>query len=155
MKTPDGPPSPPPASRYRVGLGHLQKKILHTVVVVLWISGAAWFYLQTIAPSAMDEGFQTSSSQPLWLKLHGAAAMVFLVVFGTLLVGHMPMGWRTKHQRLSGVSLFAACASLILTGWGLYYFGDRQLRDLTSWVHTAIGLGLPLVIAIHAWPRPR
>jgi hypothetical protein len=38
---------------------------------------------------------------------------------------------------------------LTVTGYGLYYAGDEQLRSLISRWHTWIGLGVFLLIPVH------
>src|SRR5258705_13833468 len=69
----------------------IQKRALHAATLLLWISGALWL--------ALAEGHD---ARPRWMKIHGAAAMGFLMVFGTLLLRHVPIGWKKKRERLSG-----------------------------------------------------
>src|SRR5262245_38745050 len=95
----------------------LQKRLLYLTTAVLWVSGAVWLYL-----------LETNPGRPLWMKLHGAAGMLFLILFGTLLFQHVPAGWEQDRQRPSGAWLFAICGVLIATGWGLYYIGGESLR---------------------------
>jgi hypothetical protein len=42
-------------------------------------------------------------------------------------------------------------AVLIVTAFGLYYFGSETLRPLTSDVHIVVGLALPFLLALHIW----
>jgi hypothetical protein len=126
--------------RSKVLLAPLHKQLLYVVIALLWLSGAVWIYL-----------YETSPSRPLWMKIHGAAAMVFLILFGTLLMQHVPEGWRQDRQRSSGVSLLGLCGLLIVTGWGLYYWGDDTLRQWTTVIHTGVGLALPVLIWLHVW----
>ncbi len=128
----------------------LHKKMLYGISALLWSSGVVWLYFRYCPPMRCDFGPQSHPAQTLCLKLHGAAAMVFLVILGTLLY-HIPPGWRKKRQRPSGVSLLAVCCFLILTGWGLYYTGNERLRDLTSAIHSVLGVLLPLIIFLHVW----
>jgi len=116
----------------------LQKRALYLATTLLWLSGAIWLYL-----------LETDPARPLWMRLHGAAAMVFLMVFGTLLMQHVPAGWRQGEQRLSGVSLIATYSVLIVTGWMLYYLAGDQVRYWTGKTHAILGLVLPLLIYIH------
>ena len=83
------------------------------------------------------------------LRIHGAAAMAFLIVFGTLAQIHIRAGWRQRRNRLSGGFLVGTCLVLILTGWGLYYIGYEPLRQMGSFIHSYLGLLLPLVIYLH------
>ena len=131
-------------------LAPLQKRALYAVTALLWLSGAVWLGFSLWQKTFALES-ETFSAQPLLLEIHGAAAMAFLIVFGTLLPGHLPLGWRRKQERPSGVSLLVACGALIISGWGLYYFGLERLRSATSLVHSAFGICLPLAIGLHVW----
>jgi len=117
-----------------------QRQVLYLATALLWLSGAFWLYL------SMDD-----PSRPLWMKIHGAAAMVFLMLFGMMFVRHVPSGWQQKPQRPSGVSIITVCGVLILTGWGLYYLGADDLRHWTSLLHWGLGLLFPAILALHIW----
>ncbi len=131
-------------------LGPWHKRLLYGVCALLWLSGTVWLYLRYGTQVRDGFGPQVHPAQAIVLKLHGATAMVFLVIFGTLLY-HIPPGWRKKQQRPSGVSLMTVCGILILTGGGLYYVGDDQLRNLTSVVHSVVGILFPLIVFLHVW----
>jgi len=73
----------------------LHKQILYGVTAVLWGSGAIWLLFQS----------------PVWMQLHGAAAMIFLMAFGAFWLDHIPTGWAQPEYRPSGVSVAAACGS--------------------------------------------
>ena len=126
------------------------KKLLYGVSVLLWLSGSVWLYFRYSPLMRGEFGPQSHPAQTLCLKLHGAAAMVFLVILGMVLY-HIPPGWRKKRQRPSGVLLLAVCGFLILTGWGLYYAGNDQLREVTSAIHSILGFLLPAIIFLHVW----
>lgn len=126
-----------------------QKRSLYIVSGILWFSGAIWLYLRYFGQLSGEYGPESNPAQPLWLKVHGAAAMAFLIVFGTLLGHHVPLGWRQKSQRPSGGILIGLCGVLILTGWGLYYLGNERLRHWTSLTHCILGIASPLVLIVH------
>jgi Kef-type K+ transport system membrane component KefB len=132
-------------------VGPWQKKILYIASALLWVSGVAWLYLRYFGQIQTEYGLQSSPAQPLWLKIHGAAAMAFLMVFGTFLLQHVPAGWQDNRHRPSGSSLVVFCALLVLSGWGLYYLGDEKLRHMTSFLHSGIGVLFPLIIFLHVW----
>lgn len=116
----------------------LHKQILYVVSAVLWLTGTIWLLVQS----------------SLLMKLHGAAAMVFLMAFGALWLEHVPEGWTQKEHRPSGVTLTATCAVLIFTGWGLYYLAGDTVRSGMHWVHTIMGLLLPVIIFLHVRLNP-
>jgi len=80
-------------------------------------------------------GDQPHVLEPWLLKLHGGAAMVFLVLLGTLLRVHIPSGWRSGRNRLSGAGLAGLNLLLIATGWALYHLGSESVRPSLSAVH--------------------
>ena len=85
------------------------------------------------------------------LKAHGAAAMVVLVLLGTLLPLHVKFAWRAGRNLRTGLSLLGLFGFLVLTGYGLYYVGGEHLRSWISAAHLWIGLALPPVMLLHVW----
>ena len=128
----------------------LHKRMLYAVILLLWISGVVWLYLRYFVQIQGEYGPEAHPAQAMLLKLHGAVAMIFLIVFGSILY-HIRPGWKTKSQRPSGVSLLTTCIVLILTGWGLYYIGHEKIRYLSSAIHSILGFFLPVIIFLHVW----
>jgi hypothetical protein len=122
------------------------RRLVYAVLLALWISGSAWLWLQFLAPPGAFDGHQ---AQPLWMKLHGLAAMVFLVLLGALLPTHVRPGWAKKKQRLSGTLLLGLLGVLIASGWGLYYLSEDQGRRAVSLLHWILGLSLPVFSIYH------
>jgi len=122
-------------SAHNVLLGPWQKWTLYGVTLTLWATGSMWLL--------------ASDWQSVAMRIHGAAAMGFLMAYGALLLHHVPLGWKQQRERVTGAILVAVNGILILTGWGLYYFVDRALRDWTGKLHWILGLGLPVLIFIH------
>ena len=85
------------------------------------------------------------------MKIHGAAAMAILVLVGMLLAGHVRFAWRARRNRGNGSLFLGTFGILTVTGYGLYYAGGESLRAWTSWIHLAVGLGLPLLLILHIW----
>ncbi len=140
--------------RNSVKLSRRHKAWLYSVLSVVYATGAAWAWLHYLrAPAA--EFAARSAAEPWLMKLHGAGAMVILVVLGTLLPSHVRFAWHARRNRVNGVTLLAILAFLIASGYGLYYFGDERLRTWTSWSHLAIGLALPAMIVLHIWAGRR
>src|SRR6185295_19847878 len=96
-------------SRNPTTLSLRHKQLLHASVGLLWLSGALWLYHQYF-------GQPPTRLQSFCLKIHGAAAMVFLMGFGLLLAEHVPVGWNQTERRLSGITLLGVCGLLVLTG---------------------------------------
>src|SRR5882672_6962057 len=113
---------------------------LHTTFAALFLSGTGWWVLHRWFPAATEFGPQPNPAEHWLIQLHGAAAMLALVIVGTLIPHHMKRAWRAKLNRGNGVLLIAFIVALTLTGYGLYYAGGESLRAAASFAHIAFGL---------------
>ncbi len=127
-----------------------QKMIFYVVCGLLWLTGVVWIYFCYCVHIEVDFGIQTHPAQTIMLRIHGAAAMIFCIILGTMLY-HIRPGWKQKLQRFSGLSLIIVCIFLILSGWGLYYEGNEQLRNFISTVHSVLGIIFPGIVFFHVW----
>ncbi len=124
---------------------------VYLILALVFISGAAWAWLQHFARRAGEFG-ESPHPAELWMqRLHGASAMLALILFGTLLVYHIPLAWRARRNSRTGSSLFAIFVFLTLSGYALYYSGNERLRAWMSWSHLWVGCALPLFGALHVW----
>jgi heme A synthase len=131
-------------------LGPIQKNIFYGISVLLWLTGVVWLYYRYGVEAQGEPGFQNHPTSSLVLQIHGAAAIGFCIILGSSLY-HIRPGWKKKIQRFSGALLLSVCVLLILTGWGLYYLGDEQFRNITSVTHSFLGLILPVLVFVHVW----
>jgi hypothetical protein len=83
------------------------------------------------------------------MRLHGAAVMGFLLVFGALLPGHVVKNWRQRVNRYSGLTVVLVVSLLALSGYGLYYLVDDRQRAVTSALHWVVGLMAGGALALH------
>lgn len=116
---------------------------------ILWLSGAGWLLLHYFGQVQGEFGVETNPLEPWFLRLHGLVLIPALLGFGGLFIVHMPKGWKDESQRVAGVTLTSLVAVLILTGYMLYYVGGEWLRDWTSLIHWALGLGVPGIFIWH------
>ena len=124
---------------------------LYGSLVVLFLTGAGWLIFHHYWRASGEFGPAPHPLEPWSLKVHGAAAMVFLVVFGTLLPGHVRRSWHRRLNRPSGALFLALNGLLILSGYALYYFGGERSRAAISLAHWLAGLGYPLFLVAHIW----
>jgi len=130
----------------------LHRRLLYFVVVLLFLSGAAWTYWNYFVASRRE--FEMAARA--WaMKIHGGAAMAILVLIGMLLTGHVRIAWRARRNRGNGLLFLSALAVLTITGYGLYYAGGERLRAWASWIHLGLGLALPLLLIFHVWLSKR
>jgi cation transport ATPase len=131
------------------------RRWLYVVAGALLLSGLGWITAHyVLAGNSLVAGFESGGvphpSEPWWLRLHGAAMIGFLVLFGALLPGHVARGWRRRPNRHSGVFMLAVVAVLGSSGYGLYYVGDEATRPWISAVHWVTGLAAGAGLALHA-----
>lgn len=133
------------------GLRLFHRRALYGVSGLLLASGIAWAILYYASSQVGIDERSAATAGALMMKVHGAAAMLALILFGTLLSHHVGVGWRSGKNRFSGCAIAAISGFLILTGYLLYYVGDEALRQWASWLHLAAGALLPAVL----WPHVR
>ena len=128
-------------------LSLLHRRLTYLACALVYVSGVLWLLFHYGVPSQNDFGPARHPLESWWLRLHGAAAMGFLIAFGSLLPRHISEAWAMRRNVSTGVVTLAATAFLLLTGWGLYYLGDESLRGWLSVGHWAIGAaGAPLLL---------
>ena len=130
-------------------LARWQIMLLTISGALLWLSGSAWLLLHYYGQVQGEFGIETNPLEPWFLRLHGLVLIPALLSFGGLFIVHIPKGWSDASQRVAGVSLTVIFSILILSGYLLYYVGHEAVRDWTSIIHWAIGLGSPLVFIWH------
>ncbi len=140
--------------RNSVKLSSRHKFWLYNVTALLYLTGIVWAWLHYFS-TPPEEFAPQSAIEPWMLKLHGAGAMVLLFILGTLLTGHVRFAWHARRNRPNGIAMLAFLGFLVLSGYGLYYFGDERLRSWTSWSHLIVGVALPGMIIFHIWSGRR
>ncbi len=121
---------------------------LYSVFWVLFVTGACWLPADRMKDAATSsEAWQLAGAN--LLMIHGAAAMVTLMLLGALVPLHMQRGWRGRRNRLTGTAMLAGNAILIVTSFGLYYAGSEVVRPWIKDIHTVIGLSLPALFLVH------
>jgi hypothetical protein len=120
---------------------------IYALFTTLFASGAVWLVADALRDGDGGEAWQTVAAN--LLMIHGGASMVALVLLGALYPLHMRLGWRANRNRVSGSLMVTINGLLILTAFGLYYFGSDVLRAWTGYVHIAVGLALPALAGLH------
>jgi hypothetical protein len=135
-----------------MGIIHLSGKTktwINLVGIGVWFTGLGWIIAHFFVKPQDSLGFANSSSEPIWLKVHGAFAFLALWTGGMLWGIHVVKAWGTHRHRWSGSILFAALLILIVSGYLLYYVADDSTRNAVSWSHWVIGIMLPLAYLAH------
>lgn len=130
-------------------LSQRHERWLYAIGVWVFLSGIGWLADHYLFAVSEDFADPHAASEPLWLRLHGAAAMAALVAFGSLLPGHIARAWRVRINHRTGLLMVGLVALLAVTGYGLYYAGDEETRPWISMAHWLTGLLVALGLALH------
>ncbi len=132
-----------------IKLWALQRWTVYVTFAVLFVTGVAWSVLHDGLPRLGYDALSELPIVPMLLELHGAAAMLVLIVLGSLIPKHIQWAWNGRLNRFTGGLVLATQALFIGTGYALYYAGDEAFRVYASNVHLVLGLGFPLVLVGH------
>jgi hypothetical protein len=129
----------------RMRLKPVARRMLYATIALLVGSGAGWLVMHYA--SAFDD-LRRLAFESLLLKFHGAAAFAMLVAVGAMWVHHARRGLAIARNRISGISIIAMLALLIMTGYALYYLVTDLTRTPISMAHWLVGVAfVPLFIA--------
>lgn len=124
---------------------------VHAVSAAVFLSGALWLVFHHFMAGEGPLGPELHPGEAWSLKLHGAAAMAFLVLLGTLVPVHMYRNWRIGKNVISAVALLVPLLTLIATGYGLYYAGDEGFRAVLVDIHWVLGLAAAVPYLLHVF----
>ena len=136
-------------------LGGRTRTLVNLTGAGVWTTGVAWLGLHyfMVRPGAF--GPEANPMEPWALKAHGAFGFLALWVGGLLWGVHVARGWGQHRRRWSGGLALGGLLALIVSGYLLYYIGAEQPRAITSIVHWAVGLALPLAYLVHRLAESR
>jgi hypothetical protein len=117
---------------------------------LLVVSGIAWLLLDAFVRVAGDFGPEPHPAEHWMLVVHGVIAYVFLIIGGAMIPVHVTLGWNTKRNFKSGLTLAFLLLFLAASALGLYYVGDEIARHWVSIVHWGVGLVAVPALLIHA-----
>ncbi len=132
-----------------IRLGSLQEGAVYLATAALVFSGALWLVLHYFMVKQGEFGPTPHPAEPWMLRIHGAAAMAGLIVYGSLLPIHVRRAWAVRRNVVLGISVICFMLLLTVTGYLLYYAGSEQLRPIISAAHWVIGLAVPLLLWWH------
>jgi hypothetical protein len=115
------------------------------------LTGVLWLLFHHFVRHEGEFGPQAHLLEPIWLTLHGGAALAMAWVFGLIWLAHVRRGWQRGRNRTSGATMTTSLLVLGLSGWGLYYLGDEAWREAASLLHWSLGLGATGWLPFHVW----
>jgi cytochrome c biogenesis protein CcdA len=126
---------------------------MYLASLLLFASGVVWLVAHYALP--LPEEAASHPLEPWMMRIHGAAALFGLAVFGALWANHVVPAWRRGERRRTGLPLLFTWLLLILSAYGLYYLADENWRTAVSTLHFVVGLALPLALAVHVFGQQR
>lgn len=132
-------------------LSRRQRRWFYTVFIGLFLSGLAGGIMEYFFRNDSNMMTSTRTVSAWAMKIHGAFAMIFLIVLGSLIPTHVKKAWRANLNRGNGLFMLFLNLFLVLTGYGLYYFANENLRSRISISHWVVGLALPFLLYIHIY----
>lgn len=167
-KTPQEPPSPLADRRDHERRDHDRRDIAHvpprlgvlrrvgiwSTLGVLAASGALWLYIQ-YGYTPPNDDFEPHRIQGPAMQVHAAAALLSLLIAGSLFDTHMRVAWRRLRNRVSGTLMTATGVAVAASGYGLWYFNGDELHNAAEIIHWVTGFGLPLLAGLHVWSGRR
>ena len=123
---------------------------LYTVSLTVLLSGVSWAWTQHL-----DEAGQASETVRRWktglITVHGWSAMIFVLLLGTLLTGHVRRSWHARKNRKNGAFFVSVVSLLTLSGYALYYLSDEHWRGAVGNFHLWLGIVAPIFLILHIW----
>ena len=130
-------------------LSRRHRAVLYSLFALLFTSGLIWW----LGDEAAEEAGKPVAWAELWkprlMRVHGGAAMAFLVTLGTVLAVHVRRAWPSGTNRISGTGLIGWFLLQAVTGYGVLYFVGDGLRDWNGQIHVTLGLLAPAAVAGH------
>ena len=132
-----------------IRLGFWHQTTVYGATALLVVSGALWLLLHFFMVNQGEFGDTHHPLETWMLKLHGAAAMAGLIIYGSLLPIHIRRAWAIRRNIVLGISLVVLMLLLTVTGYLLYYAGGEEARPIISATHWILGVGVPALLAWH------
>lgn len=121
-----------------------------TLLISLWLSGVLWIVLHYAFPQASAFGPGPNPWEAPTIRLHGLVAVASVFLLGWITARHVVDAWSANRRFASGLSLFIACAILVVSGYALYYVSTESIRISIALLHEVLGAG-GVVFALAHW----
>lgn len=130
------------------------KAWVYTSAAACFASGAIWLLLHYFTRHEGPFGPEPHPLEHPVLVAHGCIAALSIWCIGLIFVIHIKRGWQKNLNRTTGTIIAVMALVLLLTGMGLYYLGDENLRVSTATAHWIVGLAAAAALPAHIyWGR--
>lgn len=80
--------------------------------------------------------------------VHALFSFMMIAIIGALSTTHMRAGLRQQRNHRNGIVMVVIFVLLVVTGVGIYYFGDDLLASISSISHLLMG---GLIAVLYCW----
>jgi hypothetical protein len=140
---------PNPTMRSTLRFERWHRHSIYVVCAWLTLTGMMWLVAHYFMRFAGQFGETMHPFEPWSMKLHGAGAMLFLFIIGSMANSHIRGALKGQRNLVSGWTMIVVLLVLAITGYGLYYVADEASRPFWSSVHWITGAGLGALLALH------
>ena len=119
------------------------------IISTAWVSGVLFFIFNQWVRIEGEFSLLRHPLQQVFLRIHGAAAFLMMIMYGFTLGTHVLPKWKHKNLSNLGRTMTVLIGSLILSAYLLYYVGHEYIRQIIMFIHVGIGFILPVVLATH------
>lgn len=132
-----------------IRLGPWHQGAVYGATALLVLSGAVWLVLHYFLAKPSEFGPAVHPWEPWLLRVHGGAAMVGLIIYGSLMPIHIRRAWAIRRNIVLGITVLVVMLLLTLTGYLLYYAGGEETRPVISILHWVLGVAVPVILFWH------
>jgi O-antigen/teichoic acid export membrane protein len=130
------------------------KAWVYASTATCFASGAVWLALHYFTRHQGPFGPEPHPLEHPVLVVHACIAALLIWCIGLIFVIHIKRGWQKKLNRTTGSVIAVMAFILLLTGLGLYYLGDENLRANAALAHWVVGLAAGVALPAHIyWGR--
>ena len=125
---------------------------VYTAAALLWLSGVLWLVLHYAFAQAGPFGPLPNPWEAGVMRVHGVLAVGGVFLLGWITAAHVKERWPSERNRLSGLTLAAIAAVLVLSGYALYYTTGSP-HEGAALVHEGLGVCALVAALAHWWRR--
>jgi hypothetical protein len=127
-----------------------QRFTIYVVLGTVWFSGCLWLLLDQFFAQPGQFGMTPHPWEPAVLLIHGIVAILSMYLLGWITARHVVRWWPRRLRRVSGATLSAFLALLVVSGFALFFVSDDRWQRFAALAHEVLGLGVT-VFGIQHW----
>jgi hypothetical protein len=131
------------------------KRIFWLVLGSSFCTGASFFVFDQWVRVPGILGPEHSPFQKWIIRAHVTSDYLLLLSLGYLIRVHIQPGLKGRRHRRTGLGVMTALGVMMASSLPILYAADGDLRSSSIWIHTYLGLSIPLILGLHLWQKRR